>query len=246
VGTGHQVALPIALWLCGASRIVTVDINPYLSEELVQNDIKFMRDNQEKVLKIFQGTKSFDQVKSRLPILFSATTSLENLLDTINLVYLCPADAAALPLDDQSVDFHVSYTVFEHIPPDVIREILIEGTRVLNSGGLFVHCVDFSDHFAHSDESISSVNFLQYSERTWQFLAANRYAYHNRLRVDDCLELFEQCGLRILASDSTVDEEAVMLLKRGILDVSEPFKSKPIEVNATLHSWIVALPSKDE
>src|SRR5918997_5963825 len=31
VGTGRNVNLPTALWLCGAEHVTTVDLNPYLS-----------------------------------------------------------------------------------------------------------------------------------------------------------------------------------------------------------------------
>lgn len=241
VGTGQQIALPIALWLCGASKVITVDINPYLCEELVLNDVKFIRENQIKVMEIFQTTRSFEIVKSRLVELVSAGDSFDKLCRTIGVHYLCPMDAAALPLEDNSVDFHVSYTVLEHIPRAVLKGILVEGRRILRSDGLFVHCVDYSDHFSHADDSISSINFLRYDDRTWAFLAANRYAYHNRMRVDEYMQLFEKCGLKILKCDIIVDEHAVALLKKGLLDINESFKSKPIEVNAARHSWIVAV-----
>jgi hypothetical protein len=32
-----------------------------------------------------------------------------------------------------------------------------------------VHNIDFTDHFSHSDPSISSVNFLQFSESQWNW-----------------------------------------------------------------------------
>ena len=50
--------------------------------------------------------------------------------------------------------------------------------------------VDYSDHFSHSDQTISSINFLRYSDDEWQRYAGNRYMYMNRLRHDDVLALF--------------------------------------------------------
>jgi hypothetical protein len=35
IGTGPKLNLPLALWLLGASRIITVDLNPYLKAEPV-------------------------------------------------------------------------------------------------------------------------------------------------------------------------------------------------------------------
>jgi predicted RNA methylase len=45
VGTGHMVDLPIGMWLCGAERVITVDLNPYLSRELVSEARTFVRRN---------------------------------------------------------------------------------------------------------------------------------------------------------------------------------------------------------
>src|SRR3990172_5630409 len=128
VGTGHQINVPIALWLCGAPSAPPV----------------------------------FRERLARLARL--KETRLQPLLDFLGIRYLAPADAARLPLPDGSVDYHISYTVLEHIPPDVLAAILREGRQVLRKDGLFVHFVDFSDHFSHSDKTISPVNFLQFSE----------------------------------------------------------------------------------
>ncbi|MGR3302934.1 MAG: hypothetical protein ACUZ8I_10590 [Candidatus Scalindua sp.] len=53
VGTGRRMNLPIALWLGGASKIITVDLNPYLKAELIFRDLAYMRNNQQKVKKLF-------------------------------------------------------------------------------------------------------------------------------------------------------------------------------------------------
>src|SRR5881296_1449529 len=43
VGTGRSIDIPLALWLCGAARVVTVDLNIYLKEELVRDSVAFLR-----------------------------------------------------------------------------------------------------------------------------------------------------------------------------------------------------------
>ena len=80
---------------------------------------------------------------------------------------------------------HISYTVFEHIPAPILSDILSEAQRVLRPSGLAIHLIDYSDHFAHSDASISAINFLQYDDAAWSRLADNPYMYMNRLRADD-------------------------------------------------------------
>ncbi|MFM6005613.1 MAG: methyltransferase domain-containing protein, partial [Sphaerospermopsis kisseleviana] len=96
---------------------------------------------------------------------------MQDLLQFINVDYIAPGDASELSIPSNSIDFHTSYTVFEHIPPDIIKAIIKEGKRVLKSNGLFVHKIDYSDHFSHSDKSISAINFLQFSDSEWNRIA---------------------------------------------------------------------------
>ena len=46
VGTGRTLDVPIGLWLCGASKIITVDKNPYLKEELTRESLGWIKDHQ--------------------------------------------------------------------------------------------------------------------------------------------------------------------------------------------------------
>ena len=39
LGTGYRLNVPIALWMMGARKIYTVDLNPYLKWELIQGDL---------------------------------------------------------------------------------------------------------------------------------------------------------------------------------------------------------------
>ena len=50
--------------------------------------------------------------------------SLESLLEFCAIKYVGPGDAARTGLPSESIDFHTSFTVFEHIPPDVLVRIL--------------------------------------------------------------------------------------------------------------------------
>src|SRR6058998_392808 len=61
--------------------------------------------------------------------------------------------------------------------------------------------------------AISSINFLQFSEREWEELAGNRYMFHNRLWLDEFQNLLTDLKLEIVALDSRVDDEAIDVLK---------------------------------
>jgi SAM-dependent methyltransferase len=244
VGTGRRIALPLALWLCGAHEIVTVDLNPYLTPALVFQDIAYMRAHSAEVRALFgdrQGTPHFEERFSRLTHL-TERDGLERLFAVLNLRYLAPADATRLALPAQCIDVHLSYTVLEHVPPDVITAMIAEARRLLRPTGTFVHCIDFTDHFAHSDPAITTVNFLQYDEAAWQRYAGNRYMYHNRLRADEFAELLRRGGLEVRALEVDVNERALAALREGRVRLAPRFAAKPPETNAASSAWVTAGP----
>jgi len=216
VGTGHMVDLPIGMWLCGAGRIITVDLNPYLSRALVSEARNFVRRNSDQVLQLFAERRNrlFDE---RLNVLIGHSVPDDDLLAAMNIDYMSPADAAKLPLEAHSVDLHVSHTVLEHIPSDVLLAILAEARRIVRPEGLLVHNIDPSDHFAHDDDTITRINFLQFADSEWKALAGNRFMYHNRLRAPDYVRLFEESGMRILREERSVDERSKAALRSGFL-----------------------------
>jgi hypothetical protein len=165
---------------------------------------------------------------------------LQNLLDIMNVQYLAPADAGnlkQLPLG--SIDYHVSNFVFEHIPPKVIARIMLEGKRLMRDNGLFVHLIDLSDHFSHSDKAISAINFLRFSDHTWMHYGGNRYTYHNRLRVNNFLQLFHDVGLQATQVKSIIDHRSLVELRQGF-PLDPQFQQNDDTINATTSVQIVA------
>ena len=71
----------------------------------------------------------------------------------------------SLSLQKESVDFICSNNTFEHIPQEILRDILVEFKRVLHPNGLMSHFIDMSDHFAHFDSRITIYNFLQIQQK---------------------------------------------------------------------------------
>jgi SAM-dependent methyltransferase len=215
VGTGRNINLPTALWLCGAAQVVTVDLNPYLSSALVFESIEYVREHEAEVVQAFGVEASRPLFRERLAQLVNFRGSLKELLRLINVEYLPQADASRLPLEAHTIDAHVSYAVFEHIPLAVLERILAEARRVLKEDGLLLHIIDPSDHFSHDDETITAINFLQFSESEWEKLAGNKFMYHNRLRACEYLELFERAGVHLLKRAETLDEPSLRALKNG-------------------------------
>lgn len=241
IGTGRRLNLPLSLWLQGAASVTTVDLNPYLRPELVREDLCQIRDERERVEQLLGERLDHDRLRQLSAL--ADDFDLARLLDTCSIRYLSPADAAQLDqLADGSIDLHVSYEVFEHIPEDVLEAILREGGRLISDRGLLVHYIDFSDHFSHSDNSIGPVNFLKFDERTFRWLAGNRYMYMNRLRLDDFLALYAGAGQRILRQVSEPCPDTAQQLRDGEVQPVPPFDGKPVEVLSTLNAWLVSRP----
>lgn len=240
VGTGRSLGLPITMWLLGADRITTVDLNPYLKYELICEDLQYIRANRGKVLDLF-GNLELDKDRFRRLLEFDTSSQRHrDLLAMCGIEYLAPMDAANLPLDDASVTYHVSNNVCEHIPQDILVAIFKEGARVIDDGGLFVHIIDHSDHFAHDDRALSAVNFLRYNDARWTLLAGNRYMYMNRLRVDDFMSVFDESHHEVLSVQARVDPTALDQLAAGSVPLDSRFSGKPTETLATLRSLFVS------
>lgn len=241
VGTGRAPMVPIAYWLMGAEKTITIDLNPYLKSELVEEDLKYISKNKDEILKLFGSLlikQRFDKLQQALSK--DSCHSVSEILDLCQVDYIAPCDAADTHLSEQSIDFHTSHYVFEHIPLVVLEKILKEGNRIIKNNGLFVHLIDYSDHFSHSDQNISAINFLQYSDNDWNRFAGNRYMYMNRLRHDDFMDLFKSVEHRIIKVQPNTDKRLQELLGNGNLQLNERFKSKPEDILAITYAWIIS------
>jgi len=244
LGTGRQCGLPLGLWLCGAKQVITVDLNPFLREELVLDDIRYIAQHSSQITELFGDYAKHPVFQERLQYLCRLTLStLQDVLRATNIHYFSPADARSMPLQAQSIDYYISMAVLEHIPPTALRDIWQETLRLLRPSGLAMHLIDPSDHFAYSDSSITAINFLQFDDETWHRYAGNRFMYHNRLRVDDYVALIEQTGFTIVDFERTIDERSLRALEAGF-PVHARFAHKTFEDLATRNIWVTARPSE--
>ena len=241
VGTGRIPDLAIAFWLMGAEKIITVDVNPYLKAELIDESIQYIFKNNEAILSLFgslMNTKRLEELQEfhRIPHF-----SISGFFDLCRVEYMAPADAADTSLSDQSIDFHTSKTVFEHIPIEVLKLIMEEGNRIIKNNGLFIHSIDYGDHYSYSDKNISRINFLQYSDEEWAKYNSNKYMYMNRLRHDDYINLFESVGHQILkVQEKEKNQPSIDLLNKSGLHLDDKFRSKSIEILTMTGSFIVS------
>ncbi len=197
LGTGWYPVIPIAFYLSGVERIISLDIQQWLTRQtLLQTIQKFIEWRSDGELEEYLD--SIDEERwTQLTQIYQEGSGLtkESINASIGLNCIIQ-DARQLTLADHTVDLICSNNTLEHISRDHLTVILQEFTRVLKGGGVMSHFIDMSDHFAHFDTSISIYNFLKFSRRRWK-LIDNTIQPQNRLRFIDYKKLYEELGIPV-------------------------------------------------
>ncbi|MCL1947928.1 MAG: hypothetical protein FWF51_12390 [Chitinivibrionia bacterium] len=240
VGTGWAPLHSVGLWLGGAGKIITVDLNPLLRKELILDMLFWVNKEKEQIKNIFGDfldAKRFDMLLDfgkQKP----KTTFLRAFLELCQIEYIAPGDAAKTNLSKNSINYHISNAVYEHIPLDIIRNILIEGDRIITQDGLFINNIHYADHFAYADKNISTINFLQYSDKEWAKYVG-KFHWQNRARHDDFIELFKSVGHDFVEIKTNEDETAKEILENGKIKPDEKFKNKSKEILSIEAGWFI-------
>jgi SAM-dependent methyltransferase len=131
-------------------------------------------------------------------------------LAKFNIEYMAPYNAEKINLEAKSLDACISTNTLEHIPADSITKIFNELFRVLKDKGIISVVIDYSDHYAHTDSTITLFNYLYFSQTEWKKYN-HRCHYQNRLRHYDYKKLFRQCGFMILNEQIKYDQKEIPL-----------------------------------
>lgn len=173
VGAGRDLAVPLSLRRLGVREVIASDVERLARLDLIQH--------------------AADRLLSR-QVQFPAWEDLRR----FGIHYRAPHRVHE---DDPRVDCSCSNEVLEHVPPDQLAELL-KALRAVTCG-ITTHSIDYSDHYARSDASLSRLNFLRYSDAEWQRFSSRRQ-YVNRLRHSDYLRMFREAGFTIVEENSTV------------------------------------------
>jgi SAM-dependent methyltransferase len=238
IGTGYVPIIPISYWLMGAKKVITIDINPYLKDELLFESIDFICNNQKQVISLFGDFLVTERFNKLVEANHRSEFDPDHFLSMMNIQYISPCDASKTNFPSQTIDICTSYNVLEHIPPSVIQSIVIEGRRILTKDGLMVHKIDYSDHFSHTDKNISPLNFLKYSDYKWNKFAGNRYMYMNRLRHDDMKDIFLTNGYTLIDEKCNLDQLLLTQIKSRDFFIDNKFSDKSDECLANTDSWV--------
>ena len=227
VGTGHLPILPIGFFLSGAQSVITMDLHRRLDFGLLRESVHYFSEHRSEIQPLYQRLGANSALNDRFEVMGQLWQSPQDFLEAANILYRAPADAADTKLPAASVDYHFSYTVLEHIPLESLRTLFREAARILADGAICVHSVDTSDHFQHTDPTITKINFLQFSDQEWERIAGNEFSYHNRLRLSDYLTLFREF-FEVVSLETNIDEESVSAVESGF-PLSAKFKRYSLE-----------------
>lgn len=232
LGTGWYPIIPICFYLTGATKIYTIDIAELCNEENLQTSLQKIVDYYEReLLQKYVPIKEdrYLTIKS----LLENRASKKEILAQLNLTYLIE-DARKMQLQDQSIEYITSNNTFEHVYPDVLKDILIDFKRVLKDNGVMSHFIDMSDHFAHMDPSINIYHFLKFSSKQWNQID-NTIQPQNRWRMVHFRKLFADLNLKILEEKNRPGD----LVALRSVSIHEEFKSIPEKEIAISHGYAV-------
>ena len=237
VGTGWVPLPTVLLYLAGARVIHTYDIVRRVRWAALRRILQALRGSVDACADaIGQPRRTVDQRLARI----EGASSLEQMLDLAGIRYVAPGDVLATGLPDGSIDLFFAYSVFEHLPMELVHAFIREAGRLLRPGtGRFCVALDCVDNFSRFDKSLHPLDYLTYSDAEWNRLVNDRNRYHfNRLRSQEVQEILRGRGAAI---DAVREESApgyAEYVKGLALDAR--FRRFTPEQNAALSTEIVA------
>ena len=217
MGTGWYPTFPFCLYLAGAARVYTVDLNRHLRGELVAQ----LADRLQSHIALIAREAGLPEaeVAAKQKALTAALREGATVQAATNDVvhYRAPADAANTKLQAESLDVVFSNSVLEHVPGPVIEACFAEARRILKPRGIVFHSVNCGDHYAYSDRTIDQLHYLRFSEAAWKKWN-NEFLYQNRLRAVDFVEMAKRAGFTIEVDTSRASKERLAQLERIRVD----------------------------
>jgi hypothetical protein len=147
-------------------------------------------------------------------------------LGAYGIEYRAPYDAAKIDFNEKSIDACVSTNTLEHIPEESILPIFLRLYKTLKDNGIVSAKIDYSDHYAHTDKTISLLNYLKFDQNGWRKYNHNCH-FQNRLRHYDYVKIFKRCGFVVIEEDLVFSESEIPT------EIIQAFKDKDETWKAT-------------
>ena len=210
-GAGWDLISPITMGLLGF-EVTCIDIRKLIFKQLISDTISKFNTN------IARIPFSVHQLE-----LQHSQNQLDYLKDKLGFHYFAPLDARNTKFNSDYFDFATSTATFEHIPEQDICLILNETYKILKQGGILSLIIDYRDHWAFFDKSISVYNFLKYSDKTWEKYNPSLH-YQNRLRHKDFLNIISKTHFEIV-EEVTEMPSAMDIKMLENMDINDKYKA---------------------
>ena len=122
--------------------------------------------------------------------------NLDQLKKLYNIDYIAPYNLKDFKNENKKFDMCISTAALEHFSINDLNDYLNDLKTILKKGGFISAGIDYSDHYSHTDRTISGLNFLSYSNKEWEKYNSSSL-YQNRLRHQDYKKIFETNGYKI-------------------------------------------------
>lgn len=209
IGCGWHLAMALAFHTYGYADIKALDVNTHVRAELVNTILGYMKEEH--------------RIPHDAPLVEAKGDSKKVLADAYGIELLVPGDSRNTGFQTESIDFIYSQEVFEHIPQELIPEIMTECHRVLKQDGIISLCISYSDHYYDVDKSITPYHFYRYSDASWKKYNPALH-YVNRMRHIDFIRIFQQTGFEVVEEVVDRPENWQEQLKR--FPICDQFTSK--------------------
>ena len=201
IGTGYFIVQPIILKLLGWEKILTVDITRDINYKAVRRQLHYLL--QDSYISKIKKLSTLDSYEfSNIVEVLKISKTLDHILEKCNIIYLAPYNFEDIEAYGIKFDFIFSQVVLEHIPQDILNKLFFYMKKWLKEDGYVVHIINFIDHFTNpgffGDKKIPEFNFLQYSDKYWNFWAGNSIAYTNRLGYPYYYQLCRENNFKVL------------------------------------------------
>ncbi len=153
-----------------------------------------------------------DSVRKKLMnmVKFRSKVKIKSLRDLqdYGIYYIAPYDTTKTHLGNKSIDACISTNTLEHIPKSDIISIFNELHRILKDEGIISAIIDYSDHYAHTDDSISLLNFLKFTPHQWKKYN-HKFNFQNRLRHYEYINIFKNAGFTVIKENLIYAEKNI-------------------------------------
>jgi len=179
LGPGDSVLSALIAPGLGSTGLVLVDVGEYIDKDIKRYNEQITR------FKIKYNNLVLPN--------YSQADNLNKMLKISGGEYYHNGIQSLKKLKSGSFDLIYSQAVLEHIRLDEFVITMIECKRLLKSGGVMSHVIDFKDHIG------GGLNNLRFSDTIWEkdWFAFESGFYTNRLRLSEVINICKRIGFEV-------------------------------------------------